>query len=147
MIIQMSVRSLVKSAILIPNSIGIYKFDPYRLMTNYHNNCDKSDLKEFLYNNPYKFIDGRKKYKIYKDHKTEFYFIDWLPYSVIERHNHNHQTSFILIEGSLKERVYSPNGDIENTLFASNYSQLTGKEYHMIQSIELGAISLHVDIF
>ena len=143
----MTVRNLVKSAMLIPESMGIYKFDPYRLMTRYQKNCDKHDLYDFLYNNPYKFVDGRKKYNVYRDHKTKIFFIEWLPFSFTDCHKHQHQTSFIVLEGLLKEKVYLPHGNIENILFPSNSSKLTEEEYHMVSSMEFNAISLHVDIF
>lgn len=143
----MTVRNLVKSAMLIPESIGVYKFDPHMLMIRYHKNCDKRDLYDFLYNNPYKFVNGRKKYNVYKDHKTKISFIEWLPFSWTDCHKHQHQTSFIVLEGLLKEKVYLPRGNIENVLFPSNSSKLTKEEYHKISSMECNAISLHVDIF
>ena len=143
----MSVKTLVKNAMRIPQSLGIYKYDPYFLMTRYYKNCDRKDLYNYLYNSPYEFEDGRKKYHVYEDNKSKVSFIEWLPFSNTDYHNHPHETSFIVIEGLLKEKVYLPHGNIENILFPSNSSRLTIDQYHMVSSIDFRAISLHIDIF
>ena len=143
----MTVRNLVKSAMLIPENMGIYRFDPYSLMTKYYKSHDKKDLYNFLYNNPYKFENGRKKFHVYEDHKSKISFIEWMPFSFTDCHNHPHETSFIVMEGLIKEKVYLPHGNVENILFPSNSSRLTIEEYHMVQSLDFKAITLHVDIF
>lgn len=143
----MSVRNLLKTAMRIPESMGIYKYDPYFLMTKYYKHLDRGDLYDYLYNNPYVFEDGRKKFNVYEDYKSKVSFIEWLPFSYTDCHNHPHETSFIVLEGLLKERVFLPHGDVENILFPSDSSKLTKDEFHMVGSIDFRAISLHIDIY
>ena len=143
----MSVRNLVKTAMRIPQTSGMYKYDPYFLMTKYCKHLDRRDLYDYLYNNPYVFEDGRKKFHVYEDYRSKISFIEWLPFSHTDCHNHPHETSFIVLEGLLKERVFLPHGDVENILFPSDSSKITKDEYHMVGSIDFRAISLHIDIF
>tara|TARA_Y100000592_G_scaffold96586_1_gene165351 strand:- start:91 stop:522 length:432 start_codon:yes stop_codon:yes gene_type:complete len=143
----MSVRNLIKTASLIPQSKGIHKFDPYQLLLSYYKSYDKTDMYNFFRNSDYDFEDGRNKYHIYEDHKSKLYFIEWLPFSSTDIHNHPHQTSFMLLQGLLKENVYLENNKFENILFESNSSKLTENEYHKVESLYFKSITLHIDIF
>ena len=142
----MKIEKLVKTISLIPTSRFIYKYDPYEILINYFKRHNKKDLYHYLDNNTYEYHDGIKKFNIYNDHKSSTYLMEFMPYSISPYYIYNYDTTLIVLEGMIKENIYS-DINTENMLHPSYCSKITPKNHYILENQRFNSITLHIDIF